>query len=178
MRLFRFSSCCCRGGVSNGYPKTQTGRLYKWKFKLVAQLYSKVPGILIQKAPLKGRTDVLKLYPSFGKIVIIMVCLHLKELYRGCYVSANALSHTFALAVWTQEKLQWIMELIWARTYVWSTFLNHNSLTFSWVLIYFEPFRVSFFFLRITTVWYYLSLERIRYCNLAINHGADPFWAL
>ena len=140
-----FSSCCCRGEVSNGYPKTQTRRLYTWKFKIVAQLYSKVPGILIQKAPLKGRTDVFKLYPSFGKTVIIMVCLYLKELYRGCYVSTNAPFHTFASVVWTQEK-QWIMELIWARTYVWSTFLNNNSLTFSWVLIYFELFRVSFFF--------------------------------
>ena len=124
-----FSSCCCRGEVSNGYPKRQTGRLYKWKFKMVAQLYSKVPSILIQKGLLKGRTDVFKLHPSFGKIVIIMVCLYLKELYRGCYVSTSALSHTFASVVWTQEK-QWIMELIWARTYVWSTFLNNNSPTF------------------------------------------------
>ena len=90
-----FSSCCCRGEVSNGYPKRQTGRLYKWKFKMVAQLYSKVPSILIQKALLKGRTDVFKLYLSFAKIVIIiMVCLYLKELYRGCCVSASALSHT------------------------------------------------------------------------------------
>ena len=94
-----FSSCCCRGEVSNGYPKRQTGRLYKWKFKMVAQLYSKVPSILIQKGLLKGRTDVFKLHPSFGKIVIIMVCLYLKELYRGCYVSASALSHTFASVV-------------------------------------------------------------------------------
>ena len=94
-----FSSCCCRGEVSNGYPKTQTGRLYKWKFKIVAQFYSKVPGILIQKVPLQGRIDVFKLYPSFGKIVIIMVFLYLKELYRGCYISASALSHTFALVV-------------------------------------------------------------------------------
>lgn len=90
-----FSSCCCRGEVFNGYPKRQTGRLYKWKFKIVAQLYSKVPSILIQKAPLKGRTDVFKLYLLFAKIVIIIVvCLYLKELYRGCYVSASALSHT------------------------------------------------------------------------------------
>ena len=59
--------------MSNGYPKTQTRRLHLWKFKIVAQLYLKVPGILIQKAPLKGRTEVFKLYPSFGKIVIIMV---------------------------------------------------------------------------------------------------------
>jgi len=118
-----FSSCCCRGEVSNGYPKTQTRRLYIWKFKIVAQLYSKVPGILIQKAPLKGRTDVFKLSPSFAKIVIIVVCLYLKELYRGCYVSASALSHTFASVVSTQEK-QWIVELIWARTYVWSTFFK------------------------------------------------------
>ena len=90
-----FSSCCCRGEVSNGYPKTQTGRLYKWKFKIVAQLYLKVPSILIQKAPLKGRTDVFKLYLSFAKIIIIIVvCLYLRELYRGCYVPASALSHT------------------------------------------------------------------------------------
>ena len=118
-----FSSCCCRGEVSNGYPKTQTGRLYKWKFKIVAQFYSKVRGILIQKAPFKGRTDVFKLSPSFAKIVIFMVCLYLKELYRGCYVSAIALSHTFASVVSTQEK-QGIVKLIWARTYVWSTFFK------------------------------------------------------
>ena len=37
--------------------------------KIVAQPYSKVPGILVQKAPLQGRTDVLKLHPSSGKNV-------------------------------------------------------------------------------------------------------------
>ena len=56
------------------------------------------------KVPLQGRIDVFKLYPSFEKIVIIMVFLYFKELYRGCYISASALSHTFALVVWTQEK--------------------------------------------------------------------------
>ena len=142
-----FSSCCCRGEVSNGYPKRQTGRLYKWKFKIVAQLYSKVPSILIQKALLKGRTDVFKLHPSFGKIVIIMVCLYLKELYRGCYVSASALSHTFASVVWTKGK-QWIVELIWARTYVWSTFLNNNSPTF---------FKGAYLFWALSSIFFFLE---------------------
>ena len=67
--------------------------------KIVAQPYSKVPGILVQKAPLQDRADVLKLYPSSGKNVIIMVCLYLKEHFRGCYVSSSALSHTFASVV-------------------------------------------------------------------------------
>ena len=67
--------------------------------KIVAQPYSKVPDIPVQKAPLQGRTDVLKLYSSSGKNVIIMVCLHLTEHFRGNYVSSNALSHTFPSVV-------------------------------------------------------------------------------
>ena len=75
------------------------------------------------KSTVKRSHRGFELSPSLAKIVIFMVCLYLKELYRGCYVSASALYHTFASVVSTQEK-QWIVKLIWARTYVWSTFLK------------------------------------------------------
>ena len=101
--LLWFSSCYFRGELSNGYLKTQTRRSYKWTLKIVAQPYSKVPAILVQKAPLQGRNDVFELYPLSGKNVIIMVSLYLKEHPRGCYVSSTALSHTFPSVVWTFE---------------------------------------------------------------------------
>ena len=131
MRLLCFSSCCCRGEVPNGYPKTQTGCLYKWKFQKVAQLYLKVPGILIQKVPLQGRTDVFKLYPSFGKN-----CNH-----HGLFIPQRTLSRVLCIGKCTFSHFC-VSSLNTGKTvdcgtYFGRHFLSNNSLTFSWVLVYF-----------------------------------------